>query len=505
MGINLKNSVVIIDEAHNLLDTLIHLHSVVMSAENIRKAHVQLKEYFDKYRSRLKAKNLLYVKQIRFILGNFIKILDQNGKKSRMIGVEEFLMETGIDNLDKFKLLAYMNKSKIAQKLKGFQENLQKENGKVEKKKSKGLQAFLNKLEDKPEENTSKVDEQKKKPSLVSSPLLIVIEFIQALTYVHDAKILINIDEDCSSKSSIKYCLMNPSNQFGDLVKECRSIIVAGGTMQPISEFREQLFVNAGAQLERISVFSCGHVIPKENVLPILVTNGPTGTQFDFSYSKREDPKMFEELHRLLSNFDKLIPNGAVCFFPSYEFEKRFQTFLSNRTQPFKKSVFREPKKTEEVDKVLRDYSRAAKSSEGAFLFSVVGGKMSEGINFSDELGRAVIMVGLPFPNVKSMEMQEKMKYLNTNVEMRSGRTAGQIYYENLCMKAVNQSIGRAIRHRNDFAVMLLVDHRYQRSSITSQLPGWIQNRVMAAEKFPQVILGIRDFFKAFKEKQTSV
>jgi hypothetical protein len=26
------------------------------------------------------------------------------------------------------------------------------------------------------------------------------------------------------------------------------------------------------------------------------------------------------------------------------------------------------------------------------------------------------------------------------------GRSAGQVYYENLCMKAVNQSIGRAIR-----------------------------------------------------------
>ena len=39
------------------------------------------------------------------------------------------------------------------------------------------------------------------------------------------------------------------------------------------------------------------------------------------------------------------------------------------------------------------------------------------------------------------------MAYLNATV--RSGeKAAGSVFYENLCFKAVNQSIGRAIRHR---------------------------------------------------------
>ena len=75
-----------------------------------------------------------------------------------------------------------------------------------------------------------------------STPLLPILAFMQTLINgKSELRVLID-----PKKESIKALLLNPASQFTELVTKCRSIIVAGGTMQPISEFRDRLFVQAG-------------------------------------------------------------------------------------------------------------------------------------------------------------------------------------------------------------------------------------------------------------------
>lgn len=45
-----------------------------------------------------------------------------------------------------------------------------------------------------------------------------------------------------------------------------------------------------------------------------------------------------------------------------------------------------------------------------------------------------------------------------------------------MCMKSVNQCIGRAIRHANDYACIFLIDRRYQSIKIQAKLPKWIRD-----------------------------
>lgn len=79
------------------------------------------------------------------------------------------------------------------------------------------------------------------------------------------------------------------------------------------------------------------------------------------------------------------------------------------------------------------------------------------GINFSDGLGRCVIMVGLPFANVGSVELRERMRYVETlpGAPANAGRelyevgcptmTVPPLTEKNICMRAVNQSIGERV------------------------------------------------------------
>nr|XP_055029828.1 ATP-dependent DNA helicase DDX11 isoform X2 [Misgurnus anguillicaudatus] len=521
-GIKLKDQIVIIDEAHNLTDTISAIHSVEMSGAQICRAHSQLSQYCERYRSRLKAKNLMYIKQILFVLEGLVRTLGgkvgQNPNTqscqpgSELLTINDFLFRGQCDNINLFKVQKYFEKSMISQKLCGFVEkyegngiNTQSSCKNKENRRIEGLGRYLQSLQNNPTVVSEQQVAAEVKPTM-ASPMMLVESFLFALTNANkDGRVVIQ-RQACLAQSSLKFLLLNAAVHFTQIARESRAVIIAGGTMQPVADFKEQLLFSAGVTEDRILEFSCGHVIPPENILPIVLCTGPSGQQLEFTFQTRDTPQMMEETGRVLSNLCNIVPGGVVCFFPSYEYEKRIlghweATGVLQRLQT-KKKIFQEPKKANQVEQVLSDYSKSIQrcvnaegGQSGALLFSVVGGKMSEGINFSDDLGRCIVMVGMPYPNIKSPELQEKMTYLDKNMPHIDGKSPGKAMIENLCMKAVNQSIGRAIRHRGDYACIVLCDHRYSRTGTLQKLPEWIRSSTRTHTSFGPAFASIRKFF----------
>lgn len=172
-----------------------------------------------------------------------------------------------------------------------------------------------------------------------------------------------------------------------------------------------------------------------------------------------------------------------ILFFSSFDYEGQVydswkESGIIGRIMK-KKCIFREPRKSTDVEIVLKEYKETIdalvhssskqypESRNGAILLAIVGGKVSEGINFSDGMGRCIVMVGLPYPSPADIELMERIKHIegfdtssgkNTKFKaerswyngdaqagldiLKSCKHRGKQYYENLCMKAVNQSIG---------------------------------------------------------------
>lgn len=210
------------------------------------------------------------------------------------------------------------------------------------------------------------------------------------------------------------------------------------------------------------------------------------------------------------------MPGGVAVFFPSYHmlqvFTKTLHTSDMYSTLNESKRLFIESREDPNVFEKYANYIRSGQNNgeakkpfsssmvidrqdheqsqtNGALILAVIGGRLSEGINFSDDLGRCVAIVGMPYANRNDPILQERMRFAESQ---QAG--AGETLYTNLCMKAVNQTIGRAFRHRNDWAAIALLDSRYTNPQIRAQITPWINSQCQVFRKNEDMKQALRVF-----------
>ena len=75
----------------------------------------------------------------------------------------------------------------------------------------------------------------------------------------------------------------------------------------------------------------------------------------------------------LLLSIRPIVPGGIVCFFPSYDYEKQIYSHWESHgvltRLGHRKNIFREPRKTNQVDQVLRQYSATIEVRENRIAF----------------------------------------------------------------------------------------------------------------------------------------
>lgn len=535
LGIRLdrRNSIVIVDEAHNIMDAVASVHAASLRLAELRRARKLLEVYVRRFGKKLRGNSRVMVGQLARVIQGLSAWLTTALEGTVTQGIVDptaLLKHKGADQVNLFALVKYVQEAKLAYKVESYAAYIEEGEG----EDGRG---------GRPEKGTENKGG--------GSPVLHTLaSFLLALTNLSsEGRIFYEVLPPSSSSTGggsvsdirLSYLLLSPTHAFASIAADARAVILAGGTMAPFADYRTHLFPTHPPA--KITTLSCGHVIPPANLCVWTLGGmraaaaaaagpGPSADKFDFSFQKRSLPATMLNLGSALLNLCTVVPDGVVVFFPSYgyldEVVQKWSTpsqdkkgtpptpTLWDRLQA-KKTVFRETKGGSS-DEVLEAYTKTIlggggtdtnndnagkQNTSGALLLSVVGGKMSEGINFADRLGRCVVIVGLPFPNLHAPDWKARMEYIESSPTVGSsgpssssplsssllstggggGKQAAREFYENACMRAVNQSIGRAIRHRSDYAAIVLADHRFASARIRAKLPAWIRGGMVAGSE----------------------
>ncbi|XP_031207121.1 Fanconi anemia group J protein isoform X3 [Mastomys coucha] len=261
----------------------------------------------------------------------------------------------------------------------------------------------------------------------------------------------------------LNFWCLNPAVAFSDINDKVRTIVLTSGTLSPLKSFSSELGVTFSIQLE------ANHVISNSQVWVGTVGSGPKGRNLCATFQHTETFEFQDEVGMLLLSVCQTVSQGILCFLPSYKLLEKLRerwifTGLWHSLESVK-TVIAEPQGGEKTDfdELLQVYYDAIKfkgEKDGALLIAVCRGKVSEGLDFSDDNARAVITVGIPFPNVKDLQVELKRQYNDHHSKSR-GLLPGRQWYEIQAYRALNQALGRCIRHKNDWGALILVDGRF--------------------------------------------
>ncbi|XP_047708834.1 regulator of telomere elongation helicase 1 isoform X1 [Prionailurus viverrinus] len=298
----------------------------------------------------------------------------------------------------------------------------------------------------------------------------------------------------------LSYWCFSPSHSMRELVRQgVRTLILTSGTLAPVSSFALELQIPFPVCLEN------PHVIDKHQIWVGIVPKGPDGAQLSSAFDKRFSDACLSSLGKALGNIARVVPHGLLVFFPSYPVMEKSLEFWRARDFARKleslKPLFVEPRSKGGFSEVVDAYYTrvASPGSSGATFLAVCRGKASEGLDFADTNGRGVIVTGLPYPPRMDPRVVLKMQFLD-ELKGRSGPggqlLSGHEWYRQQASRAVNQAIGRVIRHRHDYGAIFLCDHRFTHADARAQLPSWVRPHVKVYDSFGHVIRDVAQFFR---------
>lgn len=190
---------------------------------------------------------------------------------------------------------------------------------------------------------------------------------------------------------------------------------------------------------------------PKENIRIVYVDD--VTTRYD---DMRKDPSMSTRIEKKIVRLCNAVDKNTMVFFPNYRLLKEMRPFLE---RDLERPLFWE--ESGQQRRTVKALEAFKKSTNGIF-FCVMGGSVAEGMDFPGNELNFSIIVGIQFPP-PTLEHKAMTDLFDT----RYGPGMGWKYASEVpAMRKIRQAIGRMIRDETDYGMAVILDSRifkYQR------------------------------------------
>ncbi len=99
-----------------------------------------------------------------------------------------------------------------------------------------------------------------------------------------------------------------------------------------------------------------------------------------------------------------------------------------------------------------------------------------------------MIAVGVPYPNVTDARVAAQRDYYT------DGGADGDEWYATNAFYALNQALGRVVRHKDDFGAVVLLDARYAKPDNRARISRWARDELVVRH---EGLDAVSEFFKA--------
>ncbi len=270
------------------------------------------------------------------------------------------------------------------------------------------------------------------------------------------------------SEPLLQLCCLDASFAIKPVLERFRSVIITSGTLSPIGDYAKLLnFEPVIKQSFPMSTF-------RACLLPLIVTRGRDQVPISSKYESRMDPAVIRNFGELLVDVSATVPDGVCAFFTSYSYMEAVLSkwdewgIISKIFQH--KLIFMETKDVLETQEALANFKRSCDCGRGAVFLSIARGKVAEGVDFDRHYGRAVLLFGIPIQYTQSHVLRARMAYMLEKYQIRE-----QDFLIFDALRQAAQCVGRVIRSKEDYGIVILADFRYNKQDKRSKLPQWIQ------------------------------